>query len=147
MEKISFDDLSEIEKELINKAKAARENAYAPYSKFKVGAALFTDNGDIYSGCNVESVDFTLTTHAEMNAIDTMIANGGGKIKEIVVVMQADTGYGMPCGLCRQKILEFASDDTKIFGINLKFTGEIKDVFKTSIKEIMPFSFGPEYLK
>lgn len=147
MEKISFDDLLEIEKELFNKAKAVRDNAYAPYSKFKVGASLITDNGDIYSGCNVESVDFTLTTHAEMNAIDTMIANGGGKIKEIVIVMQADTGYGMPCGLCRQKILEFALDDTKIFGINLKSTGEIKDVFKTSIKEIMPFSFGPEYLK
>ncbi|MBU1078366.1 MAG: cytidine deaminase [Spirochaetes bacterium] len=147
MEKITFEDLTDQEKELYAQAKAVRVNAYAPYSDFKVGASLLSSNENIFSGCNVESVDFTLTTHAEMNAIDTMVASGEQKIKTIVIVMEAESGYGMPCGLCRQKILEFALDNTAIFGINLDGKGEIRDIYKTSIKEVMPYSFGPEYLK
>lgn len=147
MEQINFDQLSEQEKELYNQAKNVREKAYAPYSHFKVGAALLTDNNNIYSGCNVESVDYTLTTHAEMNAIDTMIAHGENRIKIIVIVMEAEEGYGMPCGLCRQKILEFALKDTLIYGINLDKNGDIRDINKTNIQEVMPFAFGPEYLQ
>ncbi len=147
MEKISIDDLSDVEKDLFKHAEKVRENAYTPYSNFKVGSALLSEKNKIYSGCNVESVDLTLTTHAEMNAIDTMIAHGEQKIKVIVIVMTADFGYGMPCGLCRQKILEFAMDDISIIGININIDGEIRDIFKTNIKELMPFSFGPEYLR
>ena len=147
MEQINLEDLNEIENKLYEEAYNARENAYAPYSGFKVGAALVTDTGKIFSGCNVESVDLTLTTHAEMNAIDSMIAAGEKKIKEIIIVMVSDVGYGMPCGLCRQKILEFALKDTVIIGINLKEDGSILNINKTSISEILPFAFGPEVLQ
>lgn len=146
MEKIMYEQLSKIEKELIDKAKNVRENAYAPYSNFKVGAALITDTEKIYIGCNVESVDLTLTTHAEMNAIDSMIADGERKIKKIIIVMQAEKGYGMACGLCRQKILEFAIKGTVIMGINLDKNNQIRDIFKTNIEEIMPYAFGSDYL-
>ncbi len=147
MEQINLEDLNEIENKLYEEAYNVRENAYAPYSGFKVGAALVTDTGKIFSGCNVESVDLTLTTHAEMNAIDSMIAAGEKKIKEIIIVMVSDVGYGMPCGLCRQKILEFALKDTVIIGINLKEDGSILNINKTSISEVLPFAFGPEVLQ
>ncbi len=147
MQQIPLEELSEIEKKLYEEAFNARENAYAPYSNFKVGAALVTNNGNIYKGCNVESVDLTLTTHAEMNAIDTMVLNGERKIKEIVIVMVSEVGYGMPCGLCRQKILEFGDKDTVIIGINLKEDGSLLNINKTTLGEVLPFSFGPEVLE
>ncbi len=147
MEQVKLEDLSEVENKLYEKAYDVRENAYAPYSGFKVGAALVTDTGKIFSGCNVESVDLTLTTHAEMNAIDSMIAAGEKKIQEIVIVMVSEVGYGMPCGLCRQKILEFAVQGTVIIGINLKEDGSLLNINKTSIEEVLPFAFGPEVLQ
>ncbi len=146
MEKILFEDLNDIEKQMLEKAKAVMKNAYAPYSDFKVGASVLSEKGNIYAGCNVESVDLTLTTHAEMNAIDTMVAQGERKIKKILVVMYADSGYGMPCGLCRQKILEFADEKVEILGVNLNKNGDIQDIFRTDLKEILPYPFGTEYL-
>ena len=147
MEKITLTDLTDIEKKMLDKALISRNNGYAPYSDFKVGASLLSEKGNIYLGCNVESVDFTLTTHAEMNAIDAMITKGERKIKKILITMKADSGYGMPCGLCRQKMLEFALKDMEIIGVNLDKQDKIRDIYRTTIEEILPYPFGPEHLK
>ena len=98
-------------------AKKARQNAHVPYSKFKVGAAVLTSNGKIYAGCNVENATYTLTTHAEMNVIDSAVAAGYQMIKKILIVVDAPEP-AFPCALCRQKIIEF-SDDTEIIATNL----------------------------
>jgi cytidine deaminase len=93
-------------KKLYQTALKVRENAHCPISNFKVGCAVEMTDGNIYLGCNVESVTFNNSTHAEMNAIDTAIANGSKEIKRILIVI--DTPKPMfPCALCRQKIVEF----------------------------------------
>jgi len=141
MEKICFNDLTDIEKQMFDKAKESFKNGYAPYSKFKVGASVLSAAGNIYSGCNVESVDYTLTTHAEMNAIDTMVSNGDRIINKILIFMDTSSEYAVPCGLCRQKILEFSEDDTEIICMHSDGNGH-----RTSIKELMPYVFKPEHI-
>src|SRR3989344_5904998 len=110
-------------KELLDAAIKVREFAVAPYSNFKVGAAVLTSSGKIYSGCNVESVTFTLTSHAEINAISNAIANGEKQIKKLLVV---GTNYppGFPCAICRQYILEHCDQDVEIITANL--SGEMR---------------------
>ena len=95
--------------ELVTKAKEARENAYCPYSKFKVGAAVLTDKGNIYTGCNIENASYGLTICAERAAIFKMVSEGEKKIKAIAVVLDAPD-FGAPCGACRQVIYEFGQD-------------------------------------
>jgi len=145
MQKKEYKNLSREDKKLIDLAKKVRKNAYAPYSKFKVGAIVISKKGNIYSGCNVESVDYTLTTHAEMNAIDTMVANGDKEIKRIIIVMDCGKEIPVPCGLCRQKILEFSKNLEKVEIL----TYSIKDkfVYKFSLKELLPYAFEKFYLK
>ncbi|MEW5693679.1 MAG: cytidine deaminase [Candidatus Hydrogenedentota bacterium] len=147
MKKIEYATLTEIEKKLIIEAIKTRENAYSPYSQYKVGAAVLDINNNIHTGCNVESADYTLTTHAEMLAIDSMVKSGVTKVKEVAVVVKSDVGYGFPCGLCRQKIREFAlNDDIIIYGVNLDRDKKIKDVYSALLSELLPGSFGPEFL-
>ena len=97
-----------IQYQLYNRAKAIMEKAYAPYSKFKVGAAIFDENGKYHVGCNIENAAYPIGNCAEASAISAMIASSGNKIIAISV-----TGYGnllcTPCGGCRQRIREFAS--------------------------------------
>ncbi len=95
------------EQELIEAAAHVRENAYAPYSQFKVGAALLTTSGDMFVGCNVENSSYGLTVCAERNAIAAMIAAGQTKFEKIVV---AASPLASPCGACRQAIVEFGAD-------------------------------------
>ena len=147
MKKVVFNDLKDIEKKMLDSAVKCRGNAYAPYSNFKVGAAVLSEKGNIYSGCNVESADLTLTTHAEMNAIDSMVSCGEKAIKEILIVMETDFGCSIPCGLCRQKILEFAAGKTEIIGVNLDKKGEIRSIYRTTINELLPHPFKSEYFK
>ena len=92
--------------ELISAAWAAREQAYAPYSNFQVGAAVLTKRGDIFTGCNVENLSYGLTICAERVAIGTMIAAGKRNISRIVVVADTDQPVS-PCGACRQVMAEF----------------------------------------
>ncbi|MDB4939592.1 MAG: Cytidine deaminase [Candidatus Doudnabacteria bacterium] len=108
--------------ELIEAAKKVRENAHSPISHFKVGAAVVGESGKIYSGCNVESVAFTNTTHGETNAIDTAIAAGEKKITKVLIVLDIEEP-AYPCALCRQKIAEF-SDNAEVIATTLK--GKIK---------------------
>lgn len=94
-------------------ARAVRENAYAPYSHFKVGAALRTPSGQVYSGCNVENVAYPEGTCAEAGAIAAMIAAGETEIVEAYVI--ADSPHPVPpCGGCRQKLAEFAKSGTPV---------------------------------
>ncbi len=104
-------------KRLYDVAIEARGNAHCPISSFQVGAAVEADDGSIYPGCNVESVAFTISTHAEMNAIDTAVVNGVKKIKRVLVVTSIEEP-SFPCALCRQKIIEFGRD-TEVIAANL----------------------------
>ena len=92
--------------ELVARARAVRERAYAPYSRFLVGAALRAEDGQIFVGCNVENASYGATICAERSAILAMIAAGQRTISAIAVFTDADT-LAMPCGLCRQVISEF----------------------------------------
>jgi cytidine deaminase len=121
-------------------ASAAMERAYAPYSKFQVGAAILAGNGQIYSGCNVENAAYPVGTCAEAGAISAMVRDGAQQIREIVVIGRGDL-MCTPCGGCRQRIREFAAPDTKIHvcgpeGLRRSFTRD----------ELLPASFGPENL-
>lgn len=132
------------EKTLIEYAKRAMKKSYSPYSGFSVGAALLTSDGKIYSGCNIENASFTPTVCAERTAFFNAVSNGeknfsaiavvGGKIGEI-------TEYCPPCGVCRQVMREFCSDDFEI----ILFDG--KSVKKFRLEDILPFSFKPENLE
>jgi len=141
MKSIEFNILSNRSKELIIEAIKVREFAYCPYSNFKVGAALLDERNQIHTGCNVESVDFTLTSHAEMVAIDSMVKSGSREIKEIAIAMQ--TQYNcVPCGLCRQKMIEFANKrNFPIICVNLNDKCEIIDIYSTSMQELLPYAF------
>lgn len=141
MEKSDKNKLSKEDEKLFKMAFESYKNAYAPYTKFRVGAALIDESGNTYSGCNVESVDLTLTTHAEMNAIDTMVSNGGRIIKKILVVLKTNTPPGTPCGLCRQKMLEFMQNNVEIISVNLNNKEEIDSVFRTNLLGLMPYAF------
>ncbi|PZQ95876.1 MAG: cytidine deaminase [Cereibacter sphaeroides] len=98
---------------LLAAATAVRENAYAPYSRFKVGAALRTPSGAVYSGCNVENVAYPEGTCAEAGAIAAMVAAGETKIAEILVIADSPDPVP-PCGGCRQKIAEFAAQSVPV---------------------------------
>lgn len=103
--------------QLLNLALQCHNNAYAPYSHFKVGAAIRCANGKIFGGCNVENISYPCGTCAEAGAISAMIAGGCTKIVEILVV--ADTENILPCGNCLQKIAEFGNADTLVHGADL----------------------------
>lgn len=99
--------------DLLTAAKAVRENAHAPYSNFKVGAALRTPAGEVFVGCNVENVAYPEGTCAEAGAIAAMCATGAREIAEVTVVADSPTPVP-PCGGCRQKIAEFAGSDVRV---------------------------------
>lgn len=147
MKQIQLTELSAVERRLVQKAIAVRLKAYAPFSHFKCGAALLDVKNKIHVGCNIETIDLTLTTHAEMDAINDMIKTGTFKLKTVAVALQAANGFALPCGLCRQKIREFAvGDDVKIFAVNLNPQGKIRHVSVTTIGAIYPLSFTPDCL-
>lgn len=129
-----------MDQRLFKAASAAMERAYAPYSKFQVGAAILADNGQIYSSCNVENAAYPVGTCAEAGAIAAMIRDGARQIREIAVVGRGDL-LCTPCGGCRQRIREFATSGTTIHvcgpeGLRRTFTRD----------ELLPESFGPENL-
>lgn len=126
---------------LIKAAREAMERAYAPYSRFKVGAAIRADNGRIYSGCNVENAAYPEGTCAEAGAIAAMVVDGGRFIAEMAVIGAGDK-LVTPCGGCRQRIREFAGPDVQIHvcgpeGVRSSF----------ALRDLLPSSFGPENLK
>lgn len=119
---------------LIQRALEVRQNAYAPYSKFSVGAALLAEDGKIYAGVNFENASYGLTICAERNAIGGMVATGARKIKAIAV--SSENGV-TPCGACRQVILEFADRNTPVYIITAQ-TGEVRE---TTVNQLIPDAF------
>lgn len=122
-------------KELLEKAKTVANNAYVPYSKFKVGACVLTEDGQTFCGCNFENVSYGLTICAERNAIGTAIANGHTKLKAIAIYSPNEDNC-VPCGACRQVMAEFRADND--FEVITEIQGEPK-VYKLSY--LMPESF------
>ncbi|PAV29461.1 cytidine deaminase [Virgibacillus profundi] len=123
---------------LINEAIKIRDKAYVPYSKFPVGAALLTESGKIYTGCNIENAAYPVTCCAERVAIFKAIADGETKFSEMAVA--ADTKRPVPpCGSCRQVMSEFFQSDMTIHLTNLKL-----DIKTISMENLLPFSFQPE---
>jgi cytidine deaminase len=101
---------------LLRAAKAAMKNAHAPYSHFRVGAAILTAKGEIFSGCNVENASYGMTVCAERTAIFSAVAKSGPKLKIRAVAVVNDQGVPCsPCGACRQVIYEFGPDATVYF--------------------------------
>ncbi len=126
--------------DLFAAAQKAFGKAYAPYSKFCVGAAILGDDGKIYNGCNVENVSYPCGTCAEAGAIAAMIAGGSKSISEILIL--ADSRELIkPCGACLQRIAEFAGNDTLIHLANL--TG-VQQTLKLS--DLMPLAFAAQEL-
>lgn len=129
-----------IEKELINKAIEATQFSYVPYSKFTVGAAVLGSNGKIYSGCNVENASYSPTNCAERTAIFKAVSEGTREFTKVAVVGGPERNlldYCPPCGVCRQVIAEFASEDAELI------LGNSEDNYKTYkfFDEILPLSF------
>lgn len=119
---------------LIKKAKQASLNAYAPYSGFKVGAALLTKSGKIFTGCNVENSSYSLTNCAERTAIFNAISAGEKEFSEIVIYVNSNKLF-TPCGACRQVLSEF-SPEMKITIISNQKT------FETGLEELLPHCFS-----
>lgn len=130
----------EKKEELIEAATRVRENSYAPFSNFRVGAALETDDGEIIAGCNVESASYGLTVCAERVAIWKAISMGKRKIKHIAVVADTEE-LTPPCGVCRQIIWEFGGDIPVVMA-NLK--GKVETV---QMKDLLPRAFDTKFLK
>ena len=107
----------DIKKNLIAKAEEACQKSYAPYSKFHVGAAVLTEAGNIYEGCNVENVSYGLTVCAERNAVFQAVAAEGKnmQIKAVAVFASDNENECTPCGACRQVIAEFSNKEAAIF--------------------------------
>ena len=126
--------------ELIDAATKVRQNSYAPFSNFRVGAAIETEDGQIIDGCNVESASYGLTVCAERVAIWKAISEGKRKIKHIAVVADTEE-LTPPCGVCRQIIWEFGGDIPVIMA-NLK--GKVETV---QMKDLLPRAFDTKFLK
>jgi len=126
--------------EMLRLALAARDNAHAPYSRFKVGAALRGAGGGLFAGCNVENAAYPQGQCAEAGAIGAMVAAGERRILECLVVADGP-GLVTPCGGCRQRLREFAGDDLKIH------LADPRGIRRTvTLGELLPLSFGPDHL-
>lgn len=127
---------------LIQNALNVQKKAYAPYSKFYVGAAVLGENDKIYCGCNIENASYGLTICAERNAIFQMATNQIYRIKAIAIVGSCNQPCA-PCGACRQVIREFANPDVSILLCNQQ--GKL--LITTTLEELLPRSFGPDFLE
>ncbi len=125
--------------ELIKLAKQAKQNAYAPYSKFKVGCAILCENGEVVTGCNVENIAGS-SNCAERTAIYSAISKGNSKIKTIAVI-GSENNFCYPCGACRQVIIEHNENAMVVCAKN-------ETEFEVyNIKELLPHAFYPTNLK
>jgi cytidine deaminase len=130
----------DIRDKLIAAACAARPRAYAPYSRFTVGAALLADDGQLYTGVNVENASYGLTVCAERNAIGAMALAGGRRVLALAVC----TANGVtPCGACRQVLNEFAPEEGEVPVWIVDGAGDVR---QTTLAALLPESFGPRHL-
>ena len=126
--------------QLVAAARAARERAYAPYSKFAVGAALLDEAGRVHAGCNVENAAYPQGLCAEASALAHLVLAGGSKVLAVVVAGVAAQPV-TPCGGCRQKLREFAADEVPIWSVDGQSIRE-----RYTLGQLLPASFGPQHL-
>ncbi|EFV75279.1 cytidine deaminase [Cytobacillus oceanisediminis] len=123
--------------QLMESARSMRERAYAPYSKFPVGAALLLKDGTVINGVNVENVSFGATNCAERTAIFTAIANGYKKGDFQAIAVAGDTAdFLPPCSICRQVLAEFCLPDMPVY-----LTNEKKEILELTLKDLLPYAF------
>ena len=125
---------------LIEEAKKARENAYVPYSKFKVGAALLTKDGKVYHGCNIENAAYSMCNCAERTALFSAYAVKDTEFTALAVVADTERPCS-PCGACRQVIAELCPKDMIVYLTNLK--GDVQEI---TVEQLLPGAFSPEDL-
>ncbi|WP_368186677.1 cytidine deaminase [Aestuariibius sp. HNIBRBA575] len=126
---------------LVQTARTVRENAYAPYSNFKVGAAIRATSGVVYAGCNVENVAYPEGTCAEAGAIAAMIAAGDSAIAEVAVIADSPKPVS-PCGGCRQKLAEFADGSVKVTMTTVDGVTQ-----ETTIADLLPGVFDAAHME
>ena len=126
---------------LLDAAQAARENSYSPYSKFKVGAAVLTEDGRIFTGTNIENASYGLTVCAERNAMFAAVGAGQRRLRALALITQKLPGmaFNSPCGACRQVMSEFMPPNTPILIAVLD--DNKRTVYRKQLRELMPFPF------
>ena len=131
---------------LVQAALDARRNAYVPYSHYAVGAALLTEEGEIFHGCNVENASYGATNCAERTAFFRAVSQGKRKFRAIAIAggMEGEkpVEYAYPCGICRQVMREFCKDDFIII-----VAKSVEDFQEYRLEEILPFGFGGESIR
>lgn len=124
--------------ELIKRAKKARQNAYSPYSKVRIGAAVLTSDGKIFAGCNIENSSFGLSNCAERTAVFKAVSEGHKKLEAIAIVGESED-FTRPCGACRQVLVEFGPEMRVIRRGVDGFSSDL------SIAELLPEAFNPTF--
>ncbi|WVW82261.1 cytidine deaminase [Kwoniella bestiolae CBS 10118] len=144
---------------LIRASLTYRDRAYAPYSKFRVGAALLTADGQIFGGCNVENASYGAGICAERTAVVKAVSEGQNKFIAVAVSSDVPSPTTSPCGICRQFLREFLSPEVPIYFVSSQYPSEQPSwlnsldgdeaknfVVKMSMEELLPNSFGPDNL-
>lgn len=134
---------------LLAAARAARRRAYAPYSQFKVGAAVLDERGRIHAGCNVENASYPQGWCAEASALSALVLAGGKRVRAVAVAAQSKVPT-TPCGGCRQKLAEFAGDDCAVFIVAVQGgagAGRRGGLVRHTLGELLPHGFGPPALR
>ena len=127
--------------QLLGAARKVRENAHAPYSKFRVGAAVLDEQGRVHAGCNVENAAYPQGWCAETSALAQMVSAGGRRVLAVAVVGVAEEAV-TPCGGCRQKLREFAAGDCPVWAADLHAVRA-----RFTLEQLLPASFGPGHLE
>lgn len=126
------------DEELLRRAREALKNAYAPYSRYRVGACILAADGRMFCGCNVENASYGLTICAERGAVMAAVASGARAFERIAIVSEGSLPW--PCGACRQVLREFAPD------IEVLVQDGGGNIRRATLSELLPMSFGPESL-
>ncbi len=133
-------DIAAKQDALVAAARAARGNAYAPYSRFAVGAAVLDEHGRIHAGCNAENAAYPQGWCAETSALAALVGAGGRRVLALAVCAVAEQPV-TPCGGCRQKLREFAADDCPVWVADLTRVCAVH-----TLAELLPHGFGPQHL-
>lgn len=123
-------------KKLIEEAKKSQENSYSPYSHFRVGSALLTKEGKVFTGCNIENVSYTPSCCSERTAFFKAVSEGYKEFESIAII--GDQPFCTPCGVCRQVMSEFCDKDFKIY------LTDGKEYKEYTLEQLLPLSFGLE---